>query len=398
MPWAIILASVAILIVIFGIRHSFGLFLDPIDADMAASRADLALGIAFQNLIWGLSQPFAGRLADRYGSIPVLMGGILLYSGGLVWLGLSETIADIQTGLILLCGVGLAGSSLPITLAAVGKHVVLDRRSVALGLTSTGGSVGQFMMAPVCFWLLTSLGWREALWILAIGVVVIGFLALLIMKCQPATGQETARIDDEPRPSAPNRRVIRRGMTLLCMGFFVCGFQVVFIMTHLPSFLADHGLAPPVAATALSLVGFFNIIGTLVTGWLGGRYRKSMLLSGLYSIRAVAISGFAFINPLDDVVVYGLCIIIGLTWLATIPLTSGLTADFCRRKYLATAFGIVFLSHQVGAFFGAWIGGWWRQQADGYEAIWLVATGLGFMATLLHVVIPRPPSTRLAPA
>ncbi len=398
MPWTVILASGAILILIFGIRHSFGLFLDPITADLTANRADLALAIATQNLIWGLSQPFAGRLADRYGSTPVLMGGILLYSGGLVWLGFSQTIADIQAGLILLCGLGLAGASLTVTLAAVGKRVVPERRSVALGLTSTGGSMGQFVMAPVCFWLLTSLGWREALWTLAVGFVTIGLLAVLIMKYQNVANQETARIEDEPRPSGEDRQVIRRGMILLCMGFFVCGFQVVFIMTHLPSFLADRAFAPSVAAVALSLVGFFNIVGTLVAGWLGDRYRKSMLLCALYAIRALAIGGFALISPLDDAAVYGLCIIIGLTWLATIPLTSGLTADFCRRKYLATVFGIVFLSHQIGAFFGAWIGGWWRQHAGGYEPVWLAAAGLGFVAALLHVAIPRPPSLRPAPA
>ncbi len=392
MPWAVILASGAILVVVFGIRHSFGLFLDPVDADLAVGRKELAWGIALQNLIWGLSQPFAGRLADRYGSAPVLMGGIMLYGGGLVWLGHAQTIADIQAGVILFCGLGLAGASFPIALAAVGKHVAADRRSSALGLASTGGSMGQFMMAPVCFWLLTSLGWREAFWVLAVGVIMIGLVALVIMKCQPVIVEKTALPDDEPRPSEKSRRVIRRGMILLCMGFFVCGFQVVFIMTHLPSFLADRALAPQVAAVALSLVGFFNIIGTLGAGWLGGRYRKSMLLCGVYGIRALAISGFVFITPLDDVAVYGLCIIIGLTWLATIPLTSGLTADFCRRKYLATAFGVVFLSHQTGAFLGAWVGGWWRERAEGYELIWLVAAGLGIMAALLHAAIPRAPT------
>ncbi len=395
-PLAIMVAGGAILWISIGTRQTFGLFLQPLSDDLGWGREVFAFALAFQNLLWGLSQPVAGMIADRYGSGRVIAVGGLLYAAGVFLMSQTTGPVDIALSGGLLVGVGLSGTSFAVVLAAVGRVVSSERRSLAFGAVSAAGSVGQFALIPVGQAFLTTYGWSTAF-------ILFGVIAFLIVPMAATLTGRAGKEEIDARPDAGLWAMLREaaghsGYRYLVAGFFVCGFHVMFIATHLPAYLSDRGISGNMAAAALALIGFFNIFGSLACGALGGRYSKKYLLSLLYLARALAIFGFIAL-PLTSVTIVVFSAVIGLLWLGTVPLTSGIVAQIFGMRYLGTLFGIVFLSHQVGAFLGVWLGGLVFDATGDYMIVWWFAIALGLIAALLHWPIDeRSASTRAAPA
>ncbi len=390
-PVLVLVAGAFILTLSMGIRQSFGLFLAPMTADLGWSREVFALAIAVQNLIWGLVQPFAGMVADKYGTARTLAGGGILYVAGLLLMAVSETPLQFHFGAGVVLGLAVGATGFPIVLAAVGRAVPARRRSMALGIAAAGGSFGQFAVAPVGQILIDGTGWATALVLFAV------LAALLVPLAAPLAGRATEAVEGMAQTLREALREATRhsGFIYLTLGFFVCGFHVAFIATHLPVFITGQALPAMVGAIALGLIGFFNIIGTWLAGWLGGRYRKKYLLSAIYLARA-GVFGVFFLVPPTETTVYVFAAAIGLLWLGTVPLTSGVVGQIFGVRYLATLFGIVMLSHQVGAFLGAWLGGVIFDRTGSYDLVWILAILLGLAAAALHWPIADRPVARLA--
>ena len=378
----VVTCGALILAISLGIRQSFGLFLQPMSADMGWGRSTFAFAIALQNLIWGLGQPAFGAVADKFGAGRVVLTASLLYVAGLALMALSTTgnALDVSAGLLI--GLGLSGTGFGVVLGVVGKIAPPENRSTALGIVSAGGSFGQFAMIPYGQLLISSFGWQSALLLLVLTAAVMVPLsaAMVSARKQHAVGPEQALAH------AVREAGGHRGFLYLNAGFFVCGFQTAFIMVHLPSYLLDVGMTPKTGVTALALIGLFNIIGSFAAGYLGGRFSKKYLLCAIYTIRALCIGAFILL-PATAVTVAVFSMIIGLTWLGTVPLTNGLVAQIFGVKYLSTLFSIVFLSHQLGSFLGVWLGGYMFDASGSYQIIWLLAIGLSVLAALLNVPI-----------
>ncbi|MDR5902162.1 MULTISPECIES: MFS transporter [Halomonas] len=371
-----------------GLRHGFGLFLEPMSAELGWGRGVFAFALAIQNLLWGLAQPFAGAVADRYGAARVVVLGGALYALGLLFMGLSETALGMTLSAGVLIGLGLSGTTFSVVLGAVGRAVAPEKRSMAMGIVSAAGSFGQFAMLPGTLGLLEWLGWSSALLAMAaIGTLLLPLGALLRDRPAPTS------IDDLPLREALDEAANHRGFWLLCLGFFVCGFQVVFIGVHLPGYLYDNGIAVQVGSTVLALIGLFNIFGTYVTGWLGGRHSKSRLLSWLYLCRAGVITLF-LVAPLSPASAYAFGIAMGLLWLSTVPLTNGIVASVFGVQHLSMLGGIVFLFHQLGSFMGVWLGGFLYDLQGDYDVVWKLAILLGVAAAALHWWINETPVQR----
>ncbi|UCH24867.1 MAG: MFS transporter, partial [Trueperaceae bacterium] len=369
-----------------GARQALGLFLSPITGDLGIGRESFSLAVALSNLIFGL--PFLGMLADRIGPRLVLLGGALLYAAAFLLLGTISTPAGLYLTVGLLMGLALSAVSYVVVLGAVARVVPAQRRSTAFGLITMAGSLGMFGLVPGVQVLLSIFGWQGAATSLALALALVAIVALGFPG-RGAVPVESAGA--EPLEEAGLGRTLLRasrhgGYWLLIAGFFVCGFHVAFVATHLPAFLTDNGLAPALGATALSLVGLFNLFGSSIFGWLGDRYRKKLLLSGLYFGRAVVISLFLAV-PLSAVSALAFGAAIGFLWLATVPLTSGMVAQIFGTRYLSTLYGIVFLSHQLGAFLGVWLAGRVFDSTGSYTGVWLAAVALGLVAAIVHLPI-----------
>lgn len=378
--WLVIsLSGSLILCLALGIRQGFGLFLTPIITDLAIGRGSFALAIAGQNLLWGGVQPFVGMIADRYGSGRVLTSGALLYILGLLVMAGGSPLA-LNLGAGLLVGLGLSGVSFAVVLGAVGRLVAPEKRMTALALASAGGSLGQFLMIPATQGLLAAFGWQQALLALALCVSPIFLLGRMLR------GKSVATTDGRSPFGALKEALGHSGYVLLTLGFFVCGFHVVFIATHLPSYLVDLGFEASLGAKALTLIGFFNILGTYAWGQVGGRYRKKTMLALLYALRAIILALFIFL-PKSELSVLLFAGSMGALWLGTVPLTSGLVGDIFGVRYVSTLFGMVFFGHQVGAFCGAWLGGYVFDRTGSYSAVWLTALGLSLVAMVIHLVL-----------
>jgi predicted MFS family arabinose efflux permease len=366
-----------------GLRHGFGLFLQPISGDMGWGRETFAFAIAVQNLVWGASQPFAGMLADKHGSGRVVLGGALLFVAGLLLMSfpVSPTWFVLSSGILI--GLGLSGITFSIVLGVVGRRYPPDKRSMALGITAAAGSFGQFALLPFTQGLISTLGWQGALMIMAGVALLMVPLALGLVerrdRAAPVMFQQSAG-------QAMREALGHRGYLLLTAGFFVCGFHLVFIGVHLPAFLADRGFAPHVAVTALMLIGLFNIVGTYAAGWLGSRVPKRWILSAIYFARAVVIAAFVLL-PMSVTTVYAFAIALGLLWLSTVPVTNGVVAGIFGTRYLAMLGGFVFFSHQIGSFLGAWLGGILYDRTGSYDVVWWIAIALGVMAGLVNLPI-----------
>ncbi|HVF62581.1 MAG TPA: MFS transporter [Casimicrobiaceae bacterium] len=378
-----VLACACIVLTIsMGIRHGFGLFLQPMSTDLNWGRETFALAMAVQNLMWGVTQPFTGMLADRYGTAKIVFVGAVLYVLGLFTMAHATTPAMLVLTAGVLIGTGLSGLTFSIVAGVLGRRYPPEKRSMVLGVSAAAGSFGQFAMLPATQFLLSTLGWYGALIALGvIGLAIVPLAAALVEKRIDATHGPTQSVKEALREAFAHR-----GYVLLTVGFFVCGFQVVFIGVHLPSFLADRGMPMSVAVMALALIGLFNIIGTFTTGWLGSRVPKRYILSTIYFARAVAIAIFLVV-PLSVASVYAFAIAIGLLWLSTVPPTNGIVAQVFGVRYLSMLAGFTFLSHQLGSFLGAWLGGKLFDTLGSYDLVWYLSIALGVLAGLINLPI-----------
>ena len=388
----VLVLGASIMGISFGIRQTFGLFMGPITSDLAISREVFGFAVALQNLLWGVTQPLAGVIADKFGYLRVIVLGALCYVAGLVLLTMSSGETEIYLSFGLLVGFGLSGTTFAVVLGAVGRAVPAEKRSMALGIASAGGSFGMFAFVPAGNLLLNELGWITSFFCLA---AMAATMPLLALGFKGRRQQAPDDFEEERQALGPviGQASRHSGYLLLTAGFFVCGFHLAFVVTHLPSYLIDHGIDRSIGAWALALVGFSNIVGTYVCGALGGHYRKKHLLTILYLLRAAIVAVF-ILTPLTatSALVFGA--VSGLVWLGTVPLTSGLVGQIFGPRYLATLFGFVFFSHQVGSFLGAWLGGVVFEQTGSYQPIWIATIVLSVVAALLHMPIADAPLRR----
>jgi len=388
-PVLVLVCGAIILTLGLGIRASFGLFLQPMSTDLGWGRSHFSFAMALSNLIWGLAQPFFGAWADKKGAGRVVAVSGLLYAGGLALMPFSTTPLMLDASAGLMVGLGLSGVSFGVVLGVVGRAFPPERRSLALGIASSGGSFGQFLMLPFGQLLISTLGWQTALLVLAGTILATVPLAAAMMEGRrPAATGAQQSLGEALREAGAHS-----GFWYLTAGFFVCGFQVAFISVHLPAYLLDVKMTPAVGATALALIGLFNIAGSFVAGYLGGRFSKKYLLSGIYVLRAVIIALF-LVLPVSPLTVYLFSAGIGFLWLGTVPLTNGLVAQIFGVRFVSMLFGIVFLSHQIGSFTGVWLGGYLFDATGSYDLVWIGSIALGVIAAILNLPIDERPVVR----
>ena len=381
-PTVVLVCGGIILTLAMGIRHGFGLFLQPMSADLHWGRETFALALAVQNLTWGVTQPFAGMLADKYGSGRVLLGGAALYCLGLVTMAHATTPLMMVLTAGLLIGTGLSGVTFSVVSGVLGRSYPPEKRSMALGISAAAGSFGQFALLPLTQWLLSHIGWYGALLTLAAVGLLMAPLAIALVE------RRTAQVHTfrQSAGEAMREALGHRGYVLLTLGFFVCGFQVTFVGVHLPSYVLDKGLAAYVGVTALMLIGLFNIVGTYISGWLGGKISKKYILSTIYFGRSIIIAAFILV-PISPMSVYAFAVALGILWLSTVPATNGIVAQVFGVRYLAMLSGFTFFSHQVGSFLGAWLGGLLFDRTGSYNIVWYLSIALGIVAGLLNLPI-----------
>lgn len=379
------IATAFILALSLGVRHGFGLYLIPMSEEFGWGHGVFSLAIAMQNLIWGAAQPFTGALADKYGTKIVIAVGGVLYVIGLGLMAVSSTgmLLNLSAGLIL--GLALSATSFSVLLSAVGKVVAPEKRGQAMGIASAAGSFGQFIMLPTTLLLIKQFGWASALVITAILVTLIIPLAIFIKTNVQAPTSATVSQNSGFKPVLKTA-FSSSSFLWLSAGFFVCGFQVVFLGVHLPSYLIDHGFDAVTGTIFLALVGLFNIFGTYGAGWLGDRYSKTKLLMAIYGLRGIAIVLF-LLTPLTMYSVYVFGVVMGILWLSTVPLTNGLVAQMFGVKYLAMLSGVVFFTHQVGSFLGGWLGGLNHDLMGNYNMVWMFSIALSVFGVVVHFFV-----------
>ena len=378
----VLLCGAAIVTLSMGIRHGFGLWLQPVTMERGWTRETFAFALAVQNLAWGLAGPFAGALADRFGAFRVLIVGSLLYSLGLVLMAVSTSGLAFTGSAGLLLGMAQSGTTYAVVYGVIGRNVAPEKRSWAMGVAAAAGSFGQFLMVPVENWLIGGFGWQSALFIL-------GCLALAIVPLAWGLKEPARAVHSGAQQSvgaALREAFGYPSFRWLMAGYFVCGFQVVFIGVHMPSYLKDHGLTPNVATTALALIGLFNVIGTYAAGALGQRLPKKYILSTIYLLRSIAIVIFLAV-PLTPWSVYVFSAVMGVLWLSTVPPTNAVNAQIFGVQYLSMLGGFVFLSHQVGSFLGVWLGGRLYDATGNYDIVWWIAVALGVFAALANLPV-----------
>jgi predicted MFS family arabinose efflux permease len=375
-----------------GIRHGFGLWLQPITMDRGWSRETFAFALAVQNLAWGLAGPLAGMWADRFGAFRVLLVGSVLYAAGLAVMASATSGAGFLGGTGLLLGMAQAGTTYAVIYGVIGRNVAPEKRSWAMGVTAAAGSFGQFLMVPVENWLIGGFGWQNALFFLSLAALLIIPLAFGLKEPprSAATGPQ------QSVGAALREAFAYPSFLLLMAGYFVCGFQVVFIGVHMPSYLKDQGFAPGVATTALALIGLFNVFGTYAAGALGQRLAKRHILAAIYALRAVAIVLFISL-PLTPASVYVFSAVMGFLWLSTVPPTNAIVAQIFGVQYMSMLGGFVFLSHQVGSFVGVWLGGLLYDATGSYTVVWWIAIALGVFAALVNLPVRETAIPRAAP-
>ncbi|MFU2487857.1 MFS transporter [Thauera sp. WH-1] len=389
-PGVVLVCGALILTLAMGVRHTGGLFLPPMTADQGWSRELFSFSIALQNLLWGLFQPFAGAFADRHGAGRTLVGGALLYIVGLVVMAHADTALGLNLGAGLLIGMGLSGTTFSVVLGVIGRMAAPAKRSMALGLASAGGSFGQFAVLPVGQALISTVGWQDALLWLAVGIAfIIPLAAAVTGTSERSTGFQ------QSLGEALHEAMRTPSFHYLFWSFFVCGFQTAFIMLHLPAFVVDGGLSANIGMTAVALIGLFNIFGSFLSGWLGGCYSKKGLLAGIYALRIVAILALLMF-PLSTLSLYVFAAVMGLLWLGTVPLTSGLVGQIFGLRYVGMLYGIVFLGHQIGGFLGAWLGGRIFDLSGSYLIAWWLSIALSVLAALLSLPVREAPLLRTA--
>ncbi len=393
-PVVVLVAGCLIALVGYGIRSSLGLFLEPMSTANGWDRQTFALAMAIQNLIWGIGMPFAGALADKYGTRWVMVGGAFAFAAGL-W-GMAEASGGLSLHLTggVLAGLGVAFTSFSLAMAAMAKVVGPEKRALALGLGTAAGSAGQVLFSPIALGFIAAYGWHSALLILASCTALIIVLAFVLPAGTSAQGE--AEFKQSIR-QALQEAMAHRGFVLLSIGFFVCGFQVTFIGVHFPAYVFDLGLPPHVGAISLSLIGLFNIVGSFLAGLAGQRWSKKNGLAWLYFVRSLTVLALLFL-PKTEFTIYAFAATMGLFWLATVPLTTAIVAQVFGVKYMAMLFGIVFLSHQLGSFLGVWLGGYLFDTTGSYDVVWWMCVAFGLAAALIHLPIDERPISRLSAA
>jgi MFS family permease len=374
-----------------GIRHGFGLWLAPITQAQGWSRETFAFAIAIQNLAWGCFGIVAGMVADRFGAFRVIILGAVLYAAGLAGMALAPNafIFTLTTGILI--GAAQAGTTYAVIYGVIGRQIDPARRSWAMGVAAAAGSFGQFLMVPVEGFLISGFGWQQALLALAVTVLVIAPLAFGLR--EPGFAGGAAPVRDQSIMQALREALKYPSFQLLMAGYFVCGFQVVFIGVHLPSYLKDKGMSPQVAGYALALIGLFNVFGTYIAGSLGQKLAKRKLLASIYMSRAIAIAVFLW-APLTPLSVYVFASVMGLLWLSTVPLTSATVAHIFGVAHLSMLGGFVFLSHQIGSFLGVWLGGVLYDRTGSYDVVWYITIALGVFAALINLPVREAPIAR----
>jgi MFS family permease len=381
-----------------GIRHGFGLWLQPVTQAHGWTRETFAFAIAIQNLAWGVTGVLAGMAADRFGAFRVVVIGAAAYSLGLIGMAYSDTSLLFALTAGVLIGVAQSGTTYAVVYGVIGRNVSADKRSWAMGVTAAAGSFGQFLMVPTEGFLISQFGWQQAL-------VLLGFAALLMAPLawglrEPGFAASGSHQRDQSILHAIGEAFKHPSFKLLMAGYFVCGFQVVFIGVHMPSYLRDKGLSPQVASYALALIGLFNVIGTYAAGALGQRMAKRKILAFIYFSRAIAISVFLLV-PLTPASVYVFASVMGVLWLSTVPPTNALVAQIFGVAHLSMLSGFVFFSHQIGSFMGVWLGGYLYDKTGSYDIVWYIAIALGVAAALINlpikeVAIARAPQPQAA--
>jgi MFS family permease len=365
-----------------GIRHGFGLWLAPITMERGWTRETYSMAMALQNLAWGAAGPIAGMLADRFGAWRALIVGGLLYALGLVAMATASTGLWFALGAGLLLGTAQSGTTYAVVYGVIGRNVSAEKRSWAMGVTAAAGSFGQFLMVPVSSQLIANIQWQNALFVLAAAALLILPLAFGLRERDGGAATASSQsVGEAVREAFGNR-----SFKLLMAGYFVCGFQVVFIGVHMPSYLKDKGLDPGVATAALALIGLFNIVGTYTAGWLGQRWPKRYILSAIYGLRAVVITVFV-LTPLSPMSVYLFAAAMGTLWLSTVPPTNAVVAQIFGVQYMSMLSGFVFFSHQVGSFLGVWLGGRLYDATGSYTVVWWLSVALGVFAMLINLPV-----------
>ncbi|RDI55094.1 MFS transporter [Microvirga subterranea] len=395
-PELIVLSGCLIALITFGPRASAGLFQIPMTTEYGWGRDVFGLAIAFQNLLWGLGQPFAGAVADRFGALRVLCVGALLYAAGLVVMAYATTPGMLHLGAGILIGFGLSGCSFNLVLGAFGKLLPEQWRPMAFGAGTAAGSFGQFLFPPIGNVLISSIGWHQALVVFAVSVLLVLPLSLTLAT-RPNAG---AASQGGPAP-APNQSIRQalseafqhRSYVLLVLGFFTCGFQLAFITAHLPAYLKDAGLSAAIGGWTLAVIGLANAVGSLSAGWLSTRMSKRWLLAWIYLGRSVAIAAFILI-PASPVSSIAFGVSIGLLWLSTVPPTSSLVMLMFGTRYMAMLYGFAFFSHQVGGFLGVWLGGLLYEAYGNYTFVWWLSIALGIASALINLPIKEEPVER----
>jgi MFS family permease len=394
----IIVCGCLISLIGFGPRSAFGLFLTPMSNSNGWSRDVFALAFALQNLLWGMGQPFAGAVADRFGMVRVLGVGALLYAAGLALMAYTTSPVTLQVTAGVLIGFGLSGCSFNLVIAAFGKLLDERYRMLAIGAGTAAGSFGQFLFAPFGVALIDGVGWQQALLVFGGMLLLIVPLALALAtprsEVKPASAGAPAA---QSLTSALAEAFSHRSYVFLVLGFFTCGFQLAFITLHLPSYLIDRGLSAQVGGWALATIGLFNIIGSLSVGWLSNRFPRRYLLALNYSLRALFIAIFVLL-PASPVTTLVFAAGMGLLWLSTVPPTSSLVSIMFGTRWLATLYGFVFFSHQVGGFLGAWAGGLLYERTGSYDIVWWLAVLFGLLSAVINLPIEEKPVLRAAPA
>lgn len=389
-PTVIIIAGCMIAAVGFGVRSSLGLFLEPMTIGRGWSRETFALALAIQNLFWGLALPVAGMLADKWGASRVIMLGAIVYSVGLYFMGVVEQSSLLYLTAGVLSGVGIAFSAFSLALAAMVKVVDSSKRTIVLGLGTAASSLGQVLFSPIAQGLIQRMGWEVALGVLAVFVLSLIPLAFILPSGAPDKsdlgGEQTLR-------EALAEAFAHRGFLLLTTGFFVCGFHVAFITVHFPAYVRDLGLSPTIGAYSISLIGLCNIVGSFMAGFFGQKFSKKYGLSMIYLLRAVLIT-ILLLSPKTPLIILCFAASMGILWLSTVPLTTGIIAQIFGIRYMATLFGIVFLSHQIGSFIGVWLGGALYDATGSYDGMWWAGVVLGIIAAVVHLPINEKPLSR----
>jgi predicted MFS family arabinose efflux permease len=391
----VLLCGAIIVTLSMGIRHGFGLWLQPVTQDMGWTRQTFSFAIAIQNISWGVFGIFAGMAADRFGAFRVLIAGAACYALGLAGMATAPTPLLFTLVAGVLIGMAQAGTTYAVIYGILGRQIPAERRSWAMGVAAAAGSFGQFLMVPIEGRLIGAFGWHTALLALAATVLLVIPLAFGLREPGFGGGARARAPQDQTIGQAVREAFRYRSFQLLMAGYFVCGFQVVFIGVHMPSYLRDQGMAPQVASYALALIGLFNVFGTYTAGVLGQRMPKRTILSTIYAARAVAIAVFLLV-PVTPASVYVFSAVMGLLWLSTVPPTNAAIAQIFGIKHLSMLSGFVFLSHQVGSFLGVWLGGLVYDRTGSYDPVWMLAVALGVFAALINLPVRETPIARPA--